>query len=57
MPTKVYHWMQLLQVDVIFNWMESSIWRLSYFLWMKVPQNQSQSKAKNIGLGRCHLSS
>jgi hypothetical protein len=47
--------MQLLQVDVIFNWMEPSIWSLSYFWWMKEPQNQSRKqinhKAKPKTLG------
>jgi hypothetical protein len=55
--------MQLLQVDVIFNWMEPFI--LEAFIIFVDERtsksikktNQSQSKAKNIGLGKCHLSS
>jgi hypothetical protein len=42
-PTKVYHWMQLLQVDVIFNWMEPFI--LEAFIFF-VDERTSKSITK-----------
>jgi hypothetical protein len=42
-PTKVYHWMQFLQVDVIFNWMEPFI--LEAFIFF-VDERTSKSITK-----------